>query len=492
MNNWPKRPVLYEVNTWVWLYELSQRNKEEIHLGNVPNKEWDAIASLSVDAVWLMGVWERSPTGARIATENQGLLTEFRRILPDFKLEDVVGSPYCIRNFEVDAHLGGRQGLETARKELTSRGIHLILDFVPNHVAPDHRWIFEHPEFFIQGGAEDLARMPSAFFEAGGTIFAHGRDPYFPPWPDVAQLNAFHPGLRQAAIETVKGIACHCDGIRCDMAMLFMNSIFERTWGLRAGRRPETEYWDEVIQSTRRSFPDLLFMAEAYWDLEWELQRQGFDFCYDKRLYECLEHGHAEDVRLHLLADLSYQNKLVRFIENHDEPRGASTFRGEKARTAAVTISTVPGAKLFHEGQFEGRKIKHSIFLRRRPDEPVDLELQAFYHRLLKAIDRPGIRDGQWQLCERMGWMDNQTYLNLVAWRYLQEDERYLIVVNLSDQSSQGRIWLTSEEWAGRLWKLTDLFKEEVYERDGNQVSAPGLYIDLGAWSFHFFKCEIK
>ncbi len=206
-----------------------------------------------------------------------------------------------------------------------------------------------------------------AYITIGKRVFACGRDPFFPAWPDVLQLNAFQPGLRQAVVDTISSIAGQCDGIRCDMAMLLLNSVFERTWGQRAGQQPATEYWADVIPTIKKVHPDFLFIAEAYWDLEYTLQQQGFNFCYDKRLYDRLEHESAESVRLHLCADPEYQEKLLRFIENHDEPRAAATFLPAKERAAAVTTSTLPGARLFHEGQFEGRKIRVPVFLGRRP-----------------------------------------------------------------------------------------------------------------------------
>jgi hypothetical protein len=132
------------------------------------------------------------------------------------------------------------------------------------------------------------------------------------------------------------------------MAMLFLNSIFERTWGSRAGPRPPTEYWVDVISAIKKKHSGCLFIAEAYWDLEWELQQQGFDFCYDKKLYDRLEHSDAESIRLHLCADLAYQGKLLRFIENHDEPRAAASFSAAKHRAVALTAVTLPGIKLFH------------------------------------------------------------------------------------------------------------------------------------------------
>ena len=158
-------------------------------------------------------------------------------------------------------------------------------------------------------------------------------------------------------IETISKIADQCDGIRCDMAMLLLNNILERTWGARAGEKPANDYWTTVIPAVKGKHREFKFIAEAYWDLEWELQQQGFGFCYDKKLYDRMEHADPEGVRQHLLADLSYQQKMVRFIENHDEPRAAATFSPGKGRAAAVAILTLMGAKLLHEGQFEGRKV---------------------------------------------------------------------------------------------------------------------------------------
>ena len=130
--------------------------------------------------------------------------------------------------------------------------------------------------------------------DAGGGVLANGRDPYFAAWPDVVQLNAFSPDLRAAVIATLSSIGEQCDGVRCDMAMLMMNDTFERTWGERAGPRPEADYWPTVIPAVKTTHPEFVFMAEAYWDLEWALLEQGFDYCYDKRLYDRLVHDGAE------------------------------------------------------------------------------------------------------------------------------------------------------------------------------------------------------
>ncbi|HTP41929.1 MAG TPA: alpha-amylase family glycosyl hydrolase [Nitrospiria bacterium] len=488
MNTWPKHPVIYEINTWVWLGELSRKYHKTVDLATVPKEEWDAIAAHGVDAVWFMGVWERSPAGIEVSMRNRGLLEDFRRALPDFSPKDNTGSPYCVRRYVVDEHLGGPKGLAAARRLLRERGLRLILDFVPNHVAPDHPWVIDHPDYFVQGNADDLAQKPGEFFQAGGKVLALGRDPYFAPWPDVLQLNAFQPGLRQAVVETVTDIAEQCDGIRCDMAMLMLNNIFERTWGARAGVKPVNDYWTTVIPAVKERHREFRFVAEAYWDLEWELQQQGFDHCYDKKLYDRMEHGDAESVRLHLLADPAYQQGMVRFIENHDEPRAAATFPDGKGRAAAVAILTLTGARLLHEGQFEGRKVRLPVFLGRRPAEPVDQELAAFYSRLLKAVNRDVFRNGEWRLCERSGWPDNQSCLNLLAWCWVKEDERDLIVINFRQDAAQARVHLPWDELRGKSWRLNDLLSGESFDRSGDEMRDAGLYVDLKPWQCHLFQ----
>ena len=482
MTGWPAQPVIHEVDTWVWLAELGPDRT----LGTVPAETWDALALSGVDAVWLMGVWERSPAGLAIALGNEQLTAAFARALPDLAPVDVVGSPYCIRRYVVDARLGGPAGLAMARAELARRGVRLLLDYVPNHVAPDHPWVRERPEVFVHGSAADVARQPGAFVEVDGQVLARGRDPYFPPWPDVVQLDAFSPRMRDATVETLAAIGDQCDGVRCDMAMLMLADVFAKTWGDRVGPVPATEFWPEVLGRVREQHPEMLFVAEAYWDLEWALLQQGFDHCYDKRLYDRLVGADAASVRAHLRADVGYQRQLVRFLENHDEPRAAAALAPvERERAAAVVIATVPGATLWHEGQLDGRRIQLPVFLGRRPVEPLDAQLRRFHRDLVAAVASSGLRAGQWQALDCTGWPDNPSYQQIVAWCWRDGDRRHVVVVNLSAAAAQARLPLPWPDLRGRSWLLLPVVAGEPFERAGDEMVDPGLFVSLEPWGWH-------
>jgi hypothetical protein len=272
------------------------------------------------------------------------------------------------------------------------------------------------------------------------------------------------------------------------MAMLMMNNIFERTWGARAGQRPPADYWPQVISAVKRPHPEFLFMAEAYWDLEWELMQQGFDFCYDKKLYDRMEHDNAESVRGHLCADMEYQKRLVRFLENHDEPRAAATFAPAKERAAAVAIATLPGMAFFHEGQFEGRKVRLPVFLGRRPNEPVNKDTLSFYKKLLGAVRESDIRKGEWKICESCGWPGNENFKNMIAWCWNKSKKRHLVVVNFSGAQASARVRVPWDNLRGKTWKLTDLLSGVTYDRSGDEMSNEGLYIELPGWGYHLFR----
>jgi hypothetical protein len=321
----------------------------------------------------------------------------------------------------------------------------------------------------------------------GVRIFAHGRDPNFPGWPDTLQLDYANPALQAAQTAELLAIAGQCDGVRCDMAMLLLPEIFQRTWG-----RAASPFWPAAIASVRRAHPRFTFMAEAYWDLEWDLQSQGFDYCYDKRLYDRLRDGNADGVRGHLAAGLDYQDRLARFLENHDEPRAAATFAWPRHQAAAVISYLAPGLRFFHQGQLEGARVHLPVHLCRGPIEPRDPDVAAFYDRLLSTIRSGGFRDGAWSLIPpQPAWDGNPTWNDFVAsaW-HADGGADHVIVVNYSDHQAQCRLRLPFSGLATRRWRLVDALGSEVYERDGGELNDPGLYIDLAAGHYNVFRLE--
>jgi hypothetical protein len=329
----------------------------------------------------------------------------------------------------------------------------------------------------------DLARAPQNYTwvkrKKGDLLLAHGRDPYFAGWPDTLQLNYANPATQEAMIAELQKVAGQCDGVRCDMAMLVLPEVFERTWGVR----PES-FWPVATERVRRRHPGFCFMAEVYWDMEWTLQQQGFDYAYDKRLYDRLREGYARPVREHFCAGLDYQDKLARFLENHDEPRAAAAFPSAVHPAAAVLTFLSPGLRFFHEGQFQGRKKRISPHLCRRPEEPVDADLAKFYDRLLTVLRRPVVRKGQWQLLEcRQAWDGNWTSDCFIAFAWHGDGpDRMVVAVNYAANQSQCYIRLPFADLAGQRWRLADQLGTDVYDRDGNDLQSRGLYLDMAPW----------
>lgn len=485
-------PSLYQVNTRVSLRELSQRLGRQAKLDDYPDEILDRLADAGFEWVWMLGIWQTGPTGLRISRGQPEWVAEYKETLPDFRLEDVSGSCFAIANYNVHYQFGGNSALERLRRRVNDRGMRLLLDFVPNHTALDHPWVNAHPEYYIAGTDEQLQNEPQNYVRLentqGSQILAYGRDPYFAGWPDTLQLNYAEPAVQEAMRGEIRNIAGLCDGVRCDMAMLILPEVFERTWGARPAA-----FWPDAIQSVKVRYPDFLFMAEVYWDLEWTLQQQGFDYTYDKRLYDRLRDRQTRAVRDHFRADMDFQRKSARFLENHDEPRAAATFPQEVHPAAAVLTFTCPGLRFFHDGQFDGRKKKLSVHLGRRPEEAPDEALREFYARLIDAIHRPGLQDGDWKLLEcSPAWEGNWTVECYIcfSWR-LAGNAPILVAVNYAENQSQCNMHVPSEEFRGHRVRLHDLMSSAVYERDGAELFERGLYLDMPPWGYHVFDLSL-
>jgi alpha amylase-like protein len=488
MKSSPAYPSLYQINTRVWLTELSRKQGRKATLDDIPDAELDRLAEMGFDWVWFLSVWQTGPAAQKVSRSNAGWRKEFHETLPDLKDEDIAGSGFAIQSYTVHRDLGGDEALARLRERLGKRGLRLLLDFVPNHMAPDHPWIDEHPDYFVRGSEADLARAPQNYCRAqtknGPQVLAYGRDPYFDGWPDTLQLNYGNTELQRAMIGELERIAGQCDGVRCDMAMLVLPEVFERTWGIKADL-----FWPKATARVRKKSPRFCFMAEVYWDLEWTMQQQGFDYTYDKRLYDRLREGHARPVREHFHAGMDYQNKLVRFLENHDEPRAAATFSPEVHRAAAVITFLSPGLRFFHQGQFEARKKRISPHLVRAPEEPVDQEIKRFYDRLLAALRDPAVRNGDWRLLECVpAWEGNWTSDCFVAFAWDgAEGKRLVAAVNYAPNQSQCYVRLPFTDLGNNKWRLQDLLSDATYDRNGGDLQGRGLYLDDLPWRAQIF-----
>lgn len=487
----PRYPALFQVNTRVRLSELSQALGRPATLDDVPDAELDRLAADGFDLVWFLGVWQTGEAARRVSASNEGWRAEYHRVLPDFRESDVCGSCFAIREYRVHADFGGDAALARLRGRLRQRGLRLILDFVPNHMAPDHPWVAEHPDWFVAGSWEKLASQPQNYAKVatgeGDRVLAYGRDPYFDGWPDTFQLNYGCFALQEAMLGELLRIAKQCDGVRCDMAMLVLPEVFERTWGI-----PSEPFWPRATGAVRSAVPGFLFLAEVYWDLEWTLQQQGFDYTYDKRLYDRLEHGAARPAREHLLAGLDFQDRLARFLENHDEPRAARTFgTGDRHRAAAATTFLAPGLRFLQHGQLDGWTTHVPMHLCRAPVEEDQPELRAFYDALLAVLGDPAVHDGRWRLLgTRPAWDGNASHDALVAFAWCERGGalRWLVAVNLADHWSQAYLPLPGLDLEGRTVVLDDRLGPARYERDGDALGTEGLYLDVPPWAHHVFR----
>jgi hypothetical protein len=491
----PLYPTLYQINTRILLGEIGR----QATFDDIPDAWLDRWAAARFDVIWMLGVWQTGEAGRQVSRTWPEWRSGYVHDLPDVTDDDICGSPFAIRAYTVHSDFGGDAALARLRQRLHQRGMRLLLDFVPNHTALDHPWTRTHPEFYIAGAETDLKREPNNWHRLdGGTrsrILAHGRDPYFPGWPDTLQLNYRHAGLRAAVRAELLSIAERCDGVRCDMAMLLLPDVFLNTWGDRA--RPtdgttaiDEPFWPDTLAAVRQRQADFLLLAEVYWDLEWVLQQQGFAYTYDKRLYDHLRERKAGPLRAHLSAPLAFQNHCARFLENHDEKRAAAAFAWEVHKPAALLTYFTPGLRFFHEGQCAGRRAHACIHLARRRAEPVDAEVGAFYQRLLECLRREQVRNGRWSLYAcRPAWDGNATVEQFLAFGWEGGVEaRLLAAINFAPARGQCYVELPLSELRGKRILLRDLLSAAQYERGGDELATRGLYLDLAPWSYHLFE----
>ena len=482
-------PKLYEINTRVWI----KRFGKGATLANVPIKFFEELADKGINAVWLLGMWKTCSGLIDEYCFTPELISEYSKALKDWKREDVVGSPFAIDDYQPNPELGNFSDLEKLRNKLNKLGMKLILDYIPNHFGADTRLIKTNPGIFLKGDEKLFADDPYTFFKDkyNGNIYAHGRDPLFPAWQDTIQVNYFSEEAREFMIGKLLKFSEVCDGVRCDMAMLQLNNIFQNTWlgvlNRKDVKKPKDEFWKSAIEKIKITEPDFLFLAEVYWDLEWQLQQLGFDFTYDKRLTDRLAAKDIHAVKAHLMAEKDYQLKSIRFLENHDEIRAVEKLGKKESLAAAVIISTIQGMKFYFDGQFEGKKVKLPVQLGREPIEKVSVTVQTLYSRLLSITSENIFTEGAWTMIEPLpAANDNNSYENIFTWQWKQGKDLRLVVINFSGITSQCRLKLQLASASNEI-KLTDLLNNVEYNRSLSEIRTAGLFIELKSYHSHIF-----
>lgn len=487
--------TLYEINALVWLNEQPWRRPDAPDLAEIPEETLELWSRMGIDMVWFLGVWRRSEASRQISLKNRELYRLFPDLPPEEVRPHIVGSPFSIADYSLSPLLGDSTTLKRLREKLNARGIGLMLDFVPNHLAVDHPWAAAHPGRFVRGTEETLQSDPCNYFYSKGsppTILAHGRDPYFAGWTDTVQVNVFSREMRGAMIDQLLGVAELCDGIRCDMAMLLNNEVFRNTWGdlflLDYPDGPPPEFWREAISKVKDRRPDFLFLAEVYWNLERQLLEMGFDYTYDKTLYDRARDGDGAGIRAHLDGTRDYQDHMARFLENHDESRAMKTF-GPRQRAVAAFFQTLPGLHLHHEGQFEGRRTHLPIQLDKRPGETPEPQTARYYQELLQVSREPVMRLGEFQLLAiRPAWEDNPSDRAIVACQRSLEGRRRLTAANIADHQAQAYIDLPLDGLDCQTVEMNDLLSDTVYRRTRKELAEKGLYLDLDPGELHIFE----
>jgi hypothetical protein len=478
-----RNPTLYQVNTRVWLTELGEKLGRKATLDDIPDSFFERLIEQGFTWVYFLSVWQTGKIGQQISQSHPGWKEGFLADVPDLKDDEICGSGFAITNYRLHEHFGEHGALKRLHRRVNEHGLKLMLDFVPNHTAIDHIWVQSHPEYFVRADESALTQYPQNYIRVGQEIFAHGRDPYFDGWPDTLQLNYGSPDLCVAIRREIARIADDCDGLRCDMAMLILPDVFQHTWNIEI-----EPFWTETIHGIRNKYPTFTFMAEVYWDREWDLQQSGFDFTYDKRLYDRLKEGDVRKVRDHLRADIDYQQKSARFLENHDEPRAAGTFPLEQHRAAAVLTYLCPGLRFLHQGQIEGFRKRVSVHISRKPNESVDSDIETFYNELLSFLQLPVVHAGNWTLLDcAPAWENNWTADCLIAFSWTAgAGDRYCTIVNYSGVQAQSYVHAPIQESS-----VADVVMSGGVggtPLNISNFSETGFSVDLSPWGFAILK----
>jgi len=458
-------------------------------LSDIPDSEFSDLKQQGIDIVWMMGVWELGSYGLRHDRTDPALLAYYPTVLQGFTLQDVIGSPYAIVDYVTNPELGSDSDLKALRSRLNSMGLKLMLDFVPNHSAVDCPWTTSDPTYYIRAPQSNPPYDPSRYLASG---IAYGYSGYGGAWTDTAQFNYWNMDFRKEITQQLMAVASFSDYIRCDMAYLCLNDVIKSIWANQMTfwgyQQPSTEFWRDAISQVKSSY-DVKFLAEVYSPWQDQLQQVGFDFTYDKSLYDRLGSGNLDDIRNYVKSTPAYYTEhSAHFVENHDEPRAAAFFgSNSRADAANSVVMTLPGMRFYFEGQENGYFNKLDVHLRRATPEPSHPGVAKYYSLFIQQISQPIFHSGSWNYRDIQGSGDSW---RLLAWEWVYNNEKVLVVVNYSDQSGSGAIPcpLAEPVNGNDSIPVTELLTGTVYQRSAKEMASTGLFVVVDSWSTQMFQ----
>ncbi len=452
------------------------------------------LVAQGFDWLYLYGIWDSGNAGRMVSRAHPSMWASQTRELPNGSISDVSGSPFAIKEYRQDPRLGEPGALARLWGRCQSAGLKLMLDFVVNHTALDHPWLTHRPEWFVQSKNDSADNRPDGFIPLptmrGWSIFAHGKDPYFPSWVDTLQLNLLHPDLIQAHTENLLQAASQCDGLRADMAMLALPDIFRKTWGSLADPADgsplaDEDFWTTAIDRLRSTHPNCVLCGEIYWSLEGRMLDMGFDLAYDKSAYDLLRHGDGRALNTYETTVADRSPSLLRFAENHDEERMFTAFGKDRAMAALPLVLLHDGPILVHDGQLQGSLINAGIHLSRKAPEPIDLAVAKIVDLFCQLrLDRKNPE----LIVLQPAWDGNPSHECLITKGWQSETKAYLLCVNFAGYSSQGRLRLPLH-WIGPDGlEMIDLHGGHTFARTRTEQLTEGLFVDLPSFGMHLFE----
>ena len=477
-----KHPFLYEINTRPWLYELSIKYKKSItKLTDIPVKEFDELAKNGVDIVWMMGVWKLGEYGLDFDRKQN-----YSEYLPDWTIEDVIGSPYAVYEYTCNPTLGTNNDLMWLKAQINSKGMKLMLDFVPNHSAVDAPEAKSKPEMYIRApkGVEDENR----YTKEG---LAYGANENHFTWKDVLQWNYWNKDTIKFMKDNIIRIMSYADAIRCDVAYQEINDVFGATWPEELKyygyTKPEVEFWTYAIKEAKKLNPNIIFLAEAYKD-EYNkiLINLGFDYAYNRNILKKLMTSGDEFKNYIKDKDGSFWEDKADFVENHDESRVVYNMGGnyQKAKASGTIAATIGGMIFMNHGQWVGKKNMLDVHLRRGADEPENNEIKSHYKKLNQIIKDKAFRSHNFYYA---GVLDGERKDDFIAYIREEEDSHYLVVVNYSENEGCANVPIYNLK--GRKYILVyDILNDVEIMKTYDIVKNYGLKVCLKAWESQIFK----